>query len=93
VRGVRFNGKMLIAELARAADAVDVDVGEVCIRRTKTRWSSCNAAARRIWLNLELARAIAATSAAVVAGGCHHREAATTIVPVPMGLDSIDVAR
>jgi predicted metal-dependent hydrolase len=35
---------------------VGVDVAEVRIRRMKTRWGSCNAAAGRIWLNLELAK-------------------------------------
>jgi predicted metal-dependent hydrolase len=35
---------------------VGVDVAEVRIRRMKTRWGSCNAPARRIWLNLELAK-------------------------------------
>ena len=35
---------------------VGVDVAEVRIRRMKTRWGSCNAAARRIWLNLELVK-------------------------------------
>jgi len=35
---------------------VGVDVAEVRIRRMKTRWGSCNSAARRIWLNLELAK-------------------------------------
>lgn len=35
---------------------IGVDVAEVRIRRMKTRWGSCNAAARRIWLNLELAK-------------------------------------
>ena len=29
-------------------------VAEVRIRRMKTRWGSCNADARRVWLNLEL---------------------------------------
>ena len=31
-------------------------VSEVRIRRMKTLWGSCNASARRIWLNLELAK-------------------------------------
>lgn len=35
---------------------VGVEVAEVRIRRMKTRWGSCNAGARRIWLNLELAK-------------------------------------
>lgn len=35
---------------------VGVTVSEVRIRRMKTRWGSCNAPARRIWLNLELAK-------------------------------------
>ncbi len=35
---------------------VGVNVAEVRVRRMKTRWGSCNAAARRIWLNLELAK-------------------------------------
>jgi predicted metal-dependent hydrolase len=35
---------------------VGIDVAEVRIRRMKTRWGSCNAAAHRIWLNLELAK-------------------------------------
>ena len=33
-----------------------VTVAEVRIRKMKTRWGSCNAAARRVWLNLELAK-------------------------------------
>lgn len=33
-----------------------VDVAEVRIRRMKTKWGSCNAQARRIWLNLDLAK-------------------------------------
>jgi len=35
---------------------VGVKVAEVRIKRMKTRWGSCNAAAGRIWLNLELAK-------------------------------------
>jgi predicted metal-dependent hydrolase len=37
-----------------------VTVAEVRIKRMKTRWGSCNASARRIWLNLELAKKPAA---------------------------------
>lgn len=35
---------------------IGVEVAEVRIRRMKTRWGSCNGPARRVWLNLELAR-------------------------------------
>ena len=35
---------------------IGVQAAEVRIRRMKTRWGSCNQAARRIWLNLELAK-------------------------------------
>lgn len=35
---------------------VGVEVGEVRIKKMKTRWGTCNAEARRIWLNLELAK-------------------------------------
>jgi len=42
--------------LAKWESKVGVSVAEVRIRKMKTRWGSCNAAARRIWLNLELAK-------------------------------------
>jgi predicted metal-dependent hydrolase len=42
--------------LAKWEPRVGETVAEVRIRRMKTRWGSCNAAARRIWLNLELAK-------------------------------------
>ena len=35
---------------------LDVFVDEVRIKKMKTRWGSCNIEARRIWLNLELAK-------------------------------------
>ena len=35
---------------------IGVAVRELRIRKMKTRWGSCNMAARRIWLNLDLAR-------------------------------------
>jgi len=36
--------------------ALDVQVTDWGIKRMKTRWGSCNVSARRIWLNLELAK-------------------------------------
>jgi len=35
---------------------IGIEVAEVGIKRMKTKWGSCNAEARRIWLNLELAK-------------------------------------
>ena len=46
----------LPALLARWEPAVGVIVAETRIKKMKTRWGSCNAEARRIWLNLELAK-------------------------------------
>lgn len=42
--------------IAKWAPKVGVTVAEVRIKQMKTRWGSCNAQARRIWLNLELAK-------------------------------------
>ena len=44
------------ALLAKWAPRVGVSLAEVRIRKMKTRWGSCNVTARRIWLNLELAK-------------------------------------
>ena len=44
------------ALLAKWAPRVNVGVAEVRIKKMKTRWGSCNVAACRIWLNLELAK-------------------------------------
>jgi predicted metal-dependent hydrolase len=35
-------------------EALGVEVAEWGIKRMKTRWGTCNVAARRVWLNLEL---------------------------------------
>lgn len=35
---------------------IGVEVSEVRIKRMKTRWGTCNSEAKRIWLNLELAK-------------------------------------
>jgi predicted metal-dependent hydrolase len=42
--------------LAKWQGVLGVTVEEWGIKRMKTRWGSCNAKARRIWLNLELAK-------------------------------------
>ena len=46
-----------VAELIEKwAPLVGVDVAEWGIKRMKTRWGTCNNDARRIWINLELAK-------------------------------------
>lgn len=42
--------------IAKWEPVVGVKVKECRIKKMKTRWGSCTAAARRIWLNLELAK-------------------------------------
>ncbi len=42
--------------VAKWEPRVGQTVADVRIRRMKTRWGSCNVEARRIWLNLELAK-------------------------------------
>ncbi len=42
--------------LAKWEPEVGVEVVEVRIKKMKTRWGTCNIEARRIWLNLELAK-------------------------------------
>ena len=42
--------------LAKWEARVGVTVAEARVKRMKTRWGSCTAEARRIWLNLELAK-------------------------------------
>ena len=42
--------------VAKWEQRTGLEVAEVRIRRMKTRWGSCNPTARRIWLNLELAK-------------------------------------
>ena len=46
----------LPALLAKWEPKVGARVAEVRIRKMKTRWGTCNSDARRIWLNLELAK-------------------------------------
>lgn len=42
--------------LAKWEKKLGVEVAEVRIKKMKTLWGTCNAEARRIWLNLELAK-------------------------------------
>jgi predicted metal-dependent hydrolase len=42
--------------LAKWQPKVGVTVFEVGVRKMKTRWGSCNSSAKRIWLNVELAK-------------------------------------
>lgn len=42
--------------LAKWEPIVGVEVAQCGIKRMKTRWGTCNIEARRIWLNLELAK-------------------------------------
>ena len=42
--------------VARWEERLGIKVAEVRIRQMTTRWGSCNARARRIWLNLDLIR-------------------------------------
>jgi predicted metal-dependent hydrolase len=44
------------ALLEKWEPAVGVHVSSVGIKKMKTRWGSCNEEARRIWVNLELAK-------------------------------------
>ena len=49
--------KALIPPLiAHRESAIGVNVAEWRVKQMKTKWGACNAEARRIWLNLELAK-------------------------------------
>lgn len=49
--------KELIPSLIQKWEAIaDVKVAEWGVKRMKTKWGTCNIKARRIWLNLELAK-------------------------------------
>jgi len=42
--------------LEKWESALEIEVADCGIKRMKTKWGACNAEARRIWLNLELAK-------------------------------------
>ena len=47
--------ELLPKYLAKWEKIIKVNVGEIGIKRMKTRWGTCNREAGRIWLNLEIA--------------------------------------
>jgi predicted metal-dependent hydrolase len=48
--------KLIPPIIARWEPVIGVQVAEWGVKRMKTRWGSCNTSARRIWVNLELAK-------------------------------------
>lgn len=48
--------EMLPEMIAKWEKRMQVSVAEFAIRKMKTKWGTCNREARRIWLNLELAK-------------------------------------
>ena len=42
--------------IAKLEIKMNVKVAEICVRTMKTKWGTCNAKAKRIWLNTELAK-------------------------------------
>ena len=58
-------------------------VTDVRIKKMKTRWGSCNAEARRIWLNLELAKKPASCLAYILVHEMVHFLETGSQRPVP----------
>ena len=49
--------KALVPAIIQKWEAkMSVTINEVAIKRMKTKWGTCNTQAKRIWLNLELAK-------------------------------------
>jgi predicted metal-dependent hydrolase len=49
--------RMLVPQyIAKLEKKMDVKAAEICIRKMKTKWGTCNPKAKRIWLNTELAK-------------------------------------
>src|ERR1039458_447809 len=56
-RGFRKHLRQIMEPLIEKWQAVlGVQVAECRIKKMKTKWGTCNADARRIWLNLELVK-------------------------------------
>jgi len=53
----RAQMKLVLPDIINKYEKImDVEVTEFGIKRMKTKWGTCNPAAKRIWLNLELAK-------------------------------------
>lgn len=48
--------KILPTMISKWEKKIGVEVGEFGVRRMKTKWGTCNSEAKRIWINLELAK-------------------------------------
>ena len=48
--------KIALQYVGKLEKKVNVKVSEICIRKMKTKWGTCNPKAKRIWLNTELAK-------------------------------------
>lgn len=48
--------KILPEMISKWEKKIGVEVGEFGVRRMKTKWGTCNSEAKRIWINLELAK-------------------------------------
>jgi predicted metal-dependent hydrolase len=52
----RLLREQILELIAKWQPVIGVNVAAWGIKKMKTRWGTCNIAARRIWLNLELAK-------------------------------------
>ncbi|MBA7555945.1 hypothetical protein ES705_48638 [subsurface metagenome] len=50
---LKSNARLLIKQWE---DNIDIKVNDFGIKKMKTKWGTCNREAKRIWLNLELAK-------------------------------------
>ncbi|MHA1877691.1 MAG: M48 family metallopeptidase, partial [Promethearchaeota archaeon] len=48
--------KIALQYVEKLEKKINVKVTEICIRKMKTKWGTCNPNAKRIWLNTELAK-------------------------------------
>jgi predicted metal-dependent hydrolase len=48
--------KLALQYIVKLEKKINVKVIEICIRKMKTKWGTCNPEAKRIWLNTELAK-------------------------------------